>query len=123
MPNLKTEHYGSGDQSWLGSTHGIGNAKTLTIDVSTFTKATHYPDGALKSGLPVAVVDGLAALYNPEGTDGSEVLAGFLLFDVKTDGTTDIPGAVLDHGRVRVSRLPVSFEAPANHNTTIVFDA
>lgn len=125
MPNLKTEHYGSGDQSWLGSTHGIGNARTVTLDVSTFTKNTHYPDGYLKSGLPLAIVSGKAALYVSGGTGGAENLAGFLLFDVKTDGTTDTPGALLDHGRVRLSKLPVTVTAPAaaNDKTTFVFTA
>jgi len=56
MPRLKSETIGTGDQSWLGSTHGIWECRTETIDVSAFTKATHYPDGYFKSGLPVALV-------------------------------------------------------------------
>lgn len=114
MPKLKTEHYGSGDTSWLGSTHGIGNARTVTLDPAKFTKATHYPDGHVKSGQPLAIVGDFAVPYDSGGADGSQNLAGFLLFDVSTDGTAKVPGALLDHGRIRVDRLPVEgFTAPA----------
>lgn len=113
MPRLKIETIGSGDQSWLGSAHGIGNCRTETLDVSTLTKATHYPDGFVKSGLPLAKVAGLMVPYNSAGADGSQNLVGFLFTDQSTDGTTDLPVPVLDHGRVKTAKLPVAFEAPA----------
>ncbi len=43
MPRLKSETIGGGNMTWLGSDHGIFNCRTSTLDVSTFTKATHYP--------------------------------------------------------------------------------
>lgn len=116
MPKLKTELYGGGDHSWLGSSHGIGNARTVALDPSTFTKETHYPDGYLPSGLPLTITGGKAGPY-----DGV-TLDGFLLTDQTTDGETDILAPVLDHGRVITSRLPGgAFVAPGTDKTTVVF--
>lgn len=114
MPRLSTETVGGGDTSWLGSDHGIFNGRTGILDVSTFTEATHFPNGYFPSGLPVAEVGGVLVPYDAtEGTTtGDGVLAGHLLFDVKTDGTTDVAAALLDHGRVIAANLPISFSAP-----------
>ncbi len=116
MPRLKSETFGSGDQSWLGSDHGIGNARTETIDISAFTAGTHYPNGYIPSGTPVAMAAGLLVPYTvAEGTTtGAGVLAGFVLFDAPVVGTADFPVALLDHGRIKVSKVPyASFAAPA----------
>lgn len=129
MPRLKTETFGAGDQSWLGSTHGIWNGRTEKLDISAFTKATHYPNGHLPSGLPVALVGGVLVPYDATEatTTAAGVLAGFLFTDQTTDGTTDISVPLLDHGRIRVSKLPITFAAPAAEakraNTTFVFTA
>ena len=32
MPITQTKHYGSGDNTWLASDHGLFNAKTFTLD-------------------------------------------------------------------------------------------
>jgi len=127
MPRLKTETLGGGDQSWLGSTHGIANARTEIIDISTFTLATHYPNGYIPSGLPVAKVGGVLVPYDAtEGTTtAAGILAGFVLTDHTTDGTADFGVPLYDHGRVKVASLPISFVAPAaaakRAATTIVF--
>lgn len=68
MPRLKTETIGSGDQSWLGSAHGIENCRTELLNISAFTAATHYPDGYIKSGQPVAKVGGLLVPYDDTQT-------------------------------------------------------
>jgi hypothetical protein len=129
MPRLKSETFGSGDQSWLGSAHGIRNARTVTIDISAFTAGTHYPDGYIPSGTPVAIVSNLAVPYDKtEGTTtGAGILAGFILTDQPVVGTADFPAPLLDHGRVIVSKVPYSggFAEPAaaakRTKTTIVF--
>lgn len=117
MPRLKTETFGSGDQSWLGSTHGLRNARTVTIDISAFTAGTHYPDGYIPSGTPVAIVSDLAVPYDKtEGTvTNAGILAGFILTDQPVVGTVDFPAPLLDHGRVIVSKVPYSggFANPA----------
>lgn len=123
MPRLTTESFGSGDQSWLGSAHGISNARTEPVDVSTFTVV----DGYIPSGTPVAKVGGVLVPY--DGTEatvtGAGILAGFILFDQPTDGVADFPAALLDHGRVKAANVPGTFVAPVaaakKSATTIVF--
>jgi hypothetical protein len=127
MPRLISETTGGGDLSWLGSTHGLRNARTVVVNVSAFTAGTHYPDGYLKSGTPVAIVGGKAVPYDATEatTAGAGVLAGFILTDQKIVGTTDLPAPLLDHGRVKVANLPIAFAKPAAaaklSATTIVF--
>ena len=127
MPRLSTETFGGGDLSWLGSTHGISNARTEILDISAFTAATHYPDGYIKSGTPVAKVGGVLVPYDAtEATvTGAGVLAGFVLTDQKVVGTDDFAVPLFDHGRVIASKLPISFTAPSaaakRAATTIVF--
>lgn len=121
MPKYTVETYGSGDMSWLGSTHGIGNARTVLVDPKNFTKATHYPNGYIRSGQPVTLdTNGIAAPYT--GAEG-ETFDGFILTDQVTDGEVTFAAPLLDHGRVRVTRLPVDFTAPAatTDKTTFVY--
>jgi hypothetical protein len=116
MPRLTSETFGGGDQSWLGSTHGIGNARTETIDISAFTKATHYPDGYIPSGMPLAKVGGLMVPYDSTAgtTTGAGVLSGHLFTDFKVSGTADLPAPVIDHGRVKTSKIAALLTALAN---------
>jgi hypothetical protein len=127
MPRLKTETFGGGDLSWLGTTHSIRNARTEILDISTFTAGTHYPNGYIPSGLPVAKVGGVLVPYDAtEATvTGAGILAGFVLTDHPTDGVADSGVPLLDHGRVITANTPISFTAPAaaakKSATTIVF--
>jgi hypothetical protein len=126
MPRIQSENVYSGDMSWLGSAHGIGNARTETIDISAFTANTHYPNGFIPAGTPVAIVGGLAVPYDVAAgtTTGAGILAGFVLTDQKVVGTTDFGAPVLDHGRINVSKVPfASFAKPATAKdaTTCVF--
>jgi hypothetical protein len=126
MPRLRSETLGAGDQSWLGSAHGIRNARTETIDISAFTANTHYPNGYIPSGTPVAIVAGLAVPYDVTvgTTTGAGILAGFVLTDQPVVGTIDFGAPVLDHGRVNVAKVPfASFAKPiaAKDATTVVF--
>ncbi len=122
MPRLKSESFGGGDQSWLGSSHGIANCRTETLDVSSLTAGTHYPKGYLPSGYPLAKVGGLLVPYNSAGIDGSEDLAGHLFTD-QSIGAGDIAVPLLDHGRVKTEKVPAAgFAAPAAQPaTTIVY--
>lgn len=115
MPRLKSETFGSGDQSWLGSSHGLRNARTVTIDVSAFTANTHYPNGFIPSGTPVAIVSNLAVPYDgTEGTTtGAGILAGHILTDQPVVGTEDFPAPLFEHGIVLASKVPGTFTAPA----------
>ena len=108
MPRIKTETLGTGDMSWLGSAHGIANARTELLDISAFTANTHYPDGFIKSGTPVAKVGGLLVPYDDTAgtTTNAGVLAGFVLTDQSVVGDDDFAVPLLDHGRIRASKLP-----------------
>lgn len=115
MPKLRRETYGSGDQSWLASTHGITNAPTGTLDLSTFSKDTHYPDGYIPSGTPVDVTDLGAVKPYTAPADGEPALKlGFVLFDLPVDGGEVNPAAILRHGSVVAEKVPGTFTAPAS---------
>ena len=102
---VKTETFGTGDLSWLGSNHGTDNARTSTFVAANFTAGTHYPDGHVPSGLPVNCAD--EADLKP-WTDAAGEELGFVLFDqpVETgDATFAVP--VIRHGLIRTANLPV----------------
>lgn len=110
MPEVTRTSYGSGDQTWLGSAHGLRNARSSVLDVSAFTEATHYPDGYIPSGTPVnAANEGAVVPW----ADGAGAQLGFVLFDVPVSGTEDLNVAVLRHGLVKIDQLPSAFTVPA----------
>lgn len=110
-----TEWFGNDDQSWLGSEHGTQATETIVLDTSTFTPATHYPEGFFKSGIPLGQITagGKFGPYDNAAADGREKLVGFLFSAVgaPTVNTIDPAGALFVHGKVRESRLPVAVDA------------
>lgn len=112
-----TETFGQDDQSWLASAHGTQSARSITLDTSTFTKATHYPAGYFPSGLPLGRItaSGKFGPYDDTALDGRENLAGHLFTAVAApaDDTVDIQGALFWHGGVAESKLPVAIDAAA----------
>jgi hypothetical protein len=130
MPRMSTQTFGSGDQSWLGSTRNIRNARTEQLNLSAFTAGTHYPNGYIPSGTPVAKVAGLLVPYtSAEGTTtGAGVLAGHILTDQPVVGSNNFAVPVLDAGRVKTAKVPQgsdAFTAPVSelkkHNVDIVY--
>ena len=113
MPRMQTDQFNAGDQSWLGGTHSIYETRTETLDISTFTAGTHYPNGYIKSGTPLAKVSGLMVPYDSleATTTGAGILAGHLYTDQKVVGTGDFPIPVLDHGRVKAAKVPQGLNA------------
>ncbi|WP_328721739.1 head decoration protein [Streptomyces sp. NBC_00247] len=107
--------FGMDDQSWLGSEHGTQATESITLDVSTFTPATHYPAGYFKSGIPLGQITATKKFgpYSAGASDGRETLVGFLYAAVGAPAvnTTDVSGAMFTHGKVRESRLPVAVDA------------
>lgn len=64
MPKLRTESFApGGDFRWLRSDHGIWNGRTESLDIGAFVAATHYPNGYIPSGYPVALVGGQLVPY------------------------------------------------------------
>lgn len=130
MPRLISTNLSTGDQSWLGSDHGLFTARTETINVSAFTAGTHYPNGYLPSGFPVAKVSGLLVPYDPTAgtTTGAGILAGHITTDQNVVGSNNFAVPVLDHGRVKTAKVATlaltGFVAPqsaAKNATTIVY--
>lgn len=116
---LKIESFGAGDVSWLGSNHGTDNARTSTIVLANFTKATHYPDGFIPSGLPVNAAD--EASLKPWTGAAGEAL-GFVLFNQSVDaGDAKFAVPVIRHGIIRYAKLPVAFTAPAGGVPNFIF--
>lgn len=118
MPRLSTQTVGSGDMSWLASSHGINDCRTDFLDINTFTAGTHYPNGYIPSGTPVAKVGGVLVPYtSAEGTTtNAGILAGHILTDqqVVINGvasTADFAVPVLDHGRIVASKVPAGSDA------------
>lgn len=96
--NITSKKYGGGDDSWLGSRHGVANAHTGTLSATGFAAAV---DGIVKSGTPVVKSGGK---FVPAGEDAP---TGFVLGDHSVkDG--DEPAAIVWHGRIIVANLPVS---------------
>jgi hypothetical protein len=114
MPRLRNETFGTGDQSWLGSTRGVTTARTETVDPTAFTAGTHYPNGYLPSGTAVAKVGGYLVPYDKTEatTTGAGVLAGFIVTDQPVVGTAKFAVPLLDTGRVKSAKVPNSFVAP-----------
>lgn len=133
MPLIREyDGFSEGDQTWLGSTRGLDKGRTEQLDISAFTIDPEL--GYIPSGTPVAYS------AEPEADDHSKVvpfvgaavdstgvLQGFLRNDIPVypGQTEDANAAVIDHGRIIISRLPVDFEAPAPENTNgnFVFQA
>lgn len=113
--SMRTETFGQDDQSWLGSAHGTDTARSITLDVSTFTAGTHYPDGFLTSGLPLGKItaSGKYGLYDNAAVDGRTALVGLLFTGVKApvSSATPVSGALLLHCFVVEAKLPVAVDA------------
>lgn len=105
---------GNSDPSWLGSAHGTDATQSITLDISKFTKATHFPKGRIKSGEPLGKITatGLYGPYKSDATDGTDTAVGFLYGDVPVvDGDTALPAAILLHGQVKTANLPHPIDA------------
>ena len=106
MPGLKSENIGSGDYSWLLNTHAANAGGQGVVDISAFTKATHYPDGYLPSGLPVNAADRTKLV---PWADAAGAVLAFIDGDHATDGVEDINAALITHADgIIVKNVPLS---------------
>lgn len=124
-----TTNYQSERRNWLLGTHGTGPGEnpSITLDVSAFTPATHYPNGFIPSGTVLGRITatGLYAPYDNafdadpvtagQQGDGREVAAGILFSSVTVpnpaDTTKDVGGALLQRGDVDPAKLPFATAA------------
>ncbi|QHN26931.1 hypothetical protein GII33_14175 [Gordonia pseudamarae] len=82
------------------------------------TPATHYPNGYIRSGTVVGIVEatGKAGPYDPGASNGTEDAAGILFADcrvIRSNGTTatHVGSGVLVHGFVDAAKLPFPIDA------------
>ena len=75
-----TETWTAEDRSWLGSRHGTDVPQTVTLNTSTFTANTHYPNGYVPSGTVLGMITatGLYGPYDDTASDGRQTAVGFL---------------------------------------------
>ncbi|MCW2674796.1 MAG: hypothetical protein JWP14_3385 [Frankiales bacterium] len=119
--NVRTTAYQVEKRSWLLSEHGTepGTTPSVVLDVSTFTAATHFPNGYLVSGIALGVITAsstgekvVVGPYDDTASDGRQVFYGYLFSAVKVpnvlDLTKDCTGAALVHGFVSTSKLPIA---------------
>ena len=113
----RTETFGSGDNTWIGSEHGTEAPLTITLDPTKFVPATHAPGGFYRSGTPLGKVTatGKYGPYDDAATDGRQTLEGHLMTDVdaprSTSFTGGVPASLFWTGRVRTLRLPLPVDA------------
>lgn len=92
----KTTVSGLSDKSWLHSLHGVDLNKSVTLDLTLFDEATHYPDGSIRSGTVLGKVTA-TGLYGPYGGTTEEVQtvteggAGLTSFTLTFSGQTTDP--------------------------------
>jgi hypothetical protein len=108
MPKLRTESFGSGDQRWIGSPHGLYDTLTVTIDISAFTAGTHYPNGYMPSGTRLNIADPDVVI---PFVDGAGAKLAFLYTDQQVVpatgvGAKDFAAPALAHGTIKIARLP-----------------
>jgi len=110
------------DTRWRASSHGEDSARPGQLDPTAFTSGTHYnlggkTDNVIPSG--VAVAELASGLYGPydaaAGTTGDvrRILAGYINDNAgvslgKTPATSKPTFALLKHGFIKASRLPIA---------------
>lgn len=114
----------SEDQSWLGSAHGTETGDPITLDLSTFTAGTHFPNGFLPSGMCLGKItaSGAYGLYLDAAVDGRTVMVGHLFKPVvvASDNVTGkAMGTILRHCQVVEAKLPANSGIDANGKTDV----
>jgi hypothetical protein len=96
----------------------------LGDDVAAMTASATNLTGGTSPGVTIATATAGGAAGS---SDGTQVFAGFLATETAFyPGTTKVGAALLRHGQVSVSKLPVPFDPadlPAGSNTHIVFES
>lgn len=121
---VKKTSYQSEDRSWLLSQWGQGPGEnpSVLLDISAFTKATHYPNGYIKSGEPLGVISAssngeqiVVGPYDNAASDGRQTCYGFLHSAITVpdvnDNTQDVAGAAVVAGFIKLSRLPRTLDS------------
>lgn len=122
--SVATTTYQAEDRSWLLSQWGQGPGEnpSIVLDVSAFTKNTHYPNGFIPSGTHLGKITAtsdanktVVGPYDDAAVDGRQVCFGFLHSATKVpdvnDNTKDVGAAAVRMGVIKLSRLPFTLDA------------
>lgn len=108
------------DTRWRASSHGENTARPGQLDASTLTNGTHFniggkTDNVVPSGLALGQITASKKYgpYDATATDGREVLAGYLNDNAGVPLSANATIAVLKHGIVKPSLLPVAAQRAA----------
>lgn len=115
--SMQTTNYQVGSKQWLLSPlTGINFKRNVTLDVSTFTAGTHYPNGFIPAGTVIGLITAskLGGIYDSTtpATDGRQVAYGILCEDarvVQQNGTTSAKvstAVIVMDAAIAVSKLP-----------------
>ncbi|MFE2997995.1 head decoration protein [Nocardia sp. NPDC059246] len=100
------------NRKWLIGLHGTDPSAnpSVTLDVSKFTQATHYPDGFIASGMVLGQVTATKRYgpYDAAASDGRQIAVGFLFGTLPVTGETKVGGALVKHGFVDAAQLPAN---------------
>jgi len=102
--------------SWLLD-RGGWEQESITLDISAFTPATHYPNGFIPSSVPLGQITAtkLYGPYDDTATDGRQVFRGHLGTSTKVpnpaDTTKDAGAPLLFAGVVKESKLFLPIDA------------
>lgn len=101
------------DKSWIRRREGLDDMPSITLDLTTFVLATHYPDGFIRSGTVLGKITA-TGLYGPYATgalDGRQAARGFLGGAVdmtSVPATNKSVSALFWRGTIKESRLPLN---------------
>lgn len=101
----------TGDRAWLASNFGTDEPRSITLDISGFTAAQHFPNGYIPAGMILAqLASGLFAPYLDAGSGGLSTAVGVLFHDVPVAlplvSTNDIGAAMMEMGIIIAAKLP-----------------
>lgn len=110
--SMQSTNFQVGDRSWLLAEPDY--KPNITLDISKFTGATHFPDGYIPSGTVVGLItaSGMFGPYDGAAADGTQTAYGLTYGDVRAirqDGSTASQvgtSAVVYDCAVSVSKLP-----------------
>ncbi|MEG9248014.1 head decoration protein [Arthrobacter sp. Soc17.1.1.1] len=99
------------DRSWLVGPHGTdpGTTPSITLDLALFSKAAHFPNGTIPSGIVLGkAASGLFGPYDNTATDGRQDAKCILFGSLPARAETGrVGGAGVVHGFVNPARLPI----------------
>lgn len=125
--SVRSHSYAVDNRAWLIGQHGVDVTPSVTLDISKFTKNTHYPKGFIPSGQPIGLVTAtnLWGPYDNAASDGREVCRGLLFSFVRAidefgNTLTKVGGARFVHGLVDAAKLPVTLDSAGKADLPLI---